>query len=73
LRAEARNQRDLEPAAIPISKRVAMGLHQAVHIKNVRRDAASWGGLIGLTWMTAYWAALIPVWVNYVVVVLCRL
>lgn len=73
LRTEAiRNQGKSEPGSIPISKRVAIGLHHAVHIKNVRTDVTSWGGLIGLTWMTAYWATLIPVWINYVVVVMCR-
>jgi hypothetical protein len=73
LRAEAiRNRRKFESGSIPIFKRLAMGLDQAVRIKNVRSDAASWGGLIGLTWMTAYWATLIPIWVNYIVVVLCH-
>jgi len=30
------------------------------------------GGFVGLTWMTGYWATLIPVWVNQVVVVFSR-
>ena len=34
-----------------------------------RTDAAAWGGLVGVTWMTAYWASLIPVWVHRVAVV----
>lgn len=73
LRAEAiRNPGKSESGSISISKRLAIGLHEAVRVKNVRTDAGSWGGLIGLTWMTAYWATLIPIWVNYIVVVLCR-
>lgn len=73
LRAEAiRNRGKSESDFIPISKRLAMGLDQALRIKNVRTDFASWGGPIGLTWMTAYWATLIPLWINYIVVVVCR-
>jgi hypothetical protein len=73
LRAEAiRNRRKLQSGSIPIFRRLARGLDGAVHVKNVRTDAASWGGLIGLTWMTAYWAALIPIWINYIVVALDR-
>jgi hypothetical protein len=73
LRTEAiRNRGKSESRSIPIAKWLAIGLDRAVRIKNLRTDAASWGGLVGLTWMTAYWATLIPVWVNYIVVVLCR-
>ncbi len=36
----------------------------------VATDAESWGGWVGLTWMTAYWATLIPVWVYVIVRVL---
>ena len=46
------------------------GLREAIHERNPRTDAAAWGGGIGLTWMVAYWAALIPVWVAYVAIVL---
>ena len=73
LRAEAIRNRESSPSSyIPICKRLTTGLNQAVRTKNVRTDAASWGGLIGLTWMTAYWVTLIPMWVNYIVVVLRR-
>jgi hypothetical protein len=58
-------------AGLPsISIRLASGLKRAVLVKNVRTDADSWGGLIGLTWMTGYWATLIPIWVYYIVRVL---
>ena len=49
---------------------LATRLKQAVLVKSRRTDADAWGGLIGLTWMTAYWATLIPIWVYYIVVVL---
>jgi hypothetical protein len=32
--------------------------------------SGDWGGAIGLTWMTAYWASLIPLWIYHVVSVL---
>jgi len=74
LRAEAiRNRKKSESGFIPMSKRLAMGLRESLRVKNIRTDAGSWGGSIGLTWMTAYWATLIPLWVNYLVVVLNRL
>jgi len=49
---------------------LAGGLKRAVRVKVKRTDADSWGGFIGLTWMIAYWATLIPIWVNYIVKVL---
>lgn len=39
------------------------GLRRSLFFKDRRTDAASWGGWIGLSWMTAYWATLIPLWV----------
>jgi len=35
--------------------------------RNRSTEAAAWGGWIGLVWMTAYWAVLIPLWVHVVV------
>jgi hypothetical protein len=49
----------------------AAGLKRTITVKNRRTDADSWGGFIGLTWMTSYWATLIPVWVYTIVRVLC--
>jgi len=73
LRAETiRNDRNSEAALIPVFKRFAIGLNRALRVKNVRTDSVSWGGPIGLIWMTAYWATLIPLWVNYIAVVLSR-
>lgn len=42
------------------------GLRDALYERNRRTDAASWGGAIGLTWMVAYWASLIPSWVAHI-------
>ena len=69
LRASAtRNECKSAPQSASISLR--LGLERAVHMKNRRTDSGSWGGLIGLTWMTGYWATLIPIWVYYIVRVL---
>ena len=46
------------------------GLREAVQDRQPRTDSAGWGGAIGLTWMVAYWATLIPFWVYTVAVVL---
>ena len=51
--------------------RLGTGLKRAVRVKTRRTDSDSWGGPIGLTWMTGYWATLIPMWVYYIVRVLC--
>jgi hypothetical protein len=70
LRASARRNGRRTEAGSSISMRLAGGLKRAVWMKTRRTDAASWGGLIGLTWMICYWATLIPMWVYYVVRVL---
>ena len=51
-------------AAAPVGWRE--GLRDAIHQRNRRTDAGAWGGIIGLTWMVAYWASLIPLWVHHV-------
>jgi len=72
LRANARRNSGSSGAGSPsMSMRLATGLKRAVWVKARRTDADSWGGFIGLTWMTAYWATLIPMWVYYIVRVLC--
>jgi hypothetical protein len=48
-------------------KLVASRLRRSFYETNQSTDAVSWGGLVGLTWMTAYWASLIPLWVHQVV------
>jgi hypothetical protein len=42
------------------------GLTDALRQRRPRTDAKSWGGGIGLTWMIAYWASLIPLWVHHI-------
>ncbi|MGO9607440.1 MAG: hypothetical protein ACLQAT_29265 [Candidatus Binataceae bacterium] len=72
LRADARRnsgKSGADPSSI--SMLLATGLKRAMRVKTRRTDADSWGGFIGLTWMTAYWATLIPMWVYYIVKVLC--
>ncbi len=72
LRASAKSNSGKRGTGSPsISMRLATGLKRAVLLKTRRTDADSWGGLIGLTWMTGYWATLIPIWVYYVLRVLC--
>ena len=48
------------------------GLGRSIRERNRTSDAGAWGRLVGLTWMTGYWATLIPMWVNQVVVVFSR-
>jgi len=68
LRANARrNSAVSEPVSQSISRQLATGLKRAIQVNTKRTDADSWGGFIGLTWMTAYWATLIPMWVYYIV------
>ncbi|NNL67583.1 MAG: hypothetical protein HKP30_15140 [Myxococcales bacterium] len=45
-------------------------LRRSLHDRKRATDAASWGGWIGLVWMAAYWAVLIPPWVHQIVRVL---
>lgn len=47
---------------------VKEGLWRSVHVRHPAIGAAAWGGIIGLSWMTGYWATLIPMWVNQIVV-----
>jgi hypothetical protein len=70
LRANARRSGVKTGAGSPIVQRLATGLQRSIRVRNPRCDAESWGGLIGLIWMTAYWATIIPLWVYYIVRVL---
>lgn len=51
---------------------VAEGLARSLRERNPTTAAEAWGGLVGLSWMTGYWATLTPMWIHYVVVVLSR-
>ena len=39
------------------------GLIRSARVKNQTSESQAWGGLVGVIWMTAYWATLMPVWV----------
>jgi len=70
VRRQAKRQGDSDRAWT--LERLALGLRRAIEVKNPRTDAESWGGIVGLIWMTGYWATLLPMWVYYIVVVLSR-
>ena len=54
----------------PLSWDAAMSrLNASLRQRTPATDSTSWGGVVGLTWMVAYWASLIPLWVHQVVVV----
>jgi len=38
------------------------GLDRSIRVKNQTSDSKAWGGSVGVIWMTAYWATLIPMW-----------
>ncbi len=70
LAADVRREGETGPPPPITAELVRAQLARALHARQPATDAASWGGWIGLTWMTAYWATLIPLWVYVVVRVL---
>jgi hypothetical protein len=46
------------------------GLVRSIRERHPTNETAAWSGLVGLTWMTGYWATVIPLWVHRVVVVM---
>jgi hypothetical protein len=73
LRAAAGQARLREGQATPINgSLLKAGLWRSIRVRQQTTDASPWGGLLGVTWMTGYWATLIPLWVNQIVVVLAR-
>lgn len=48
-------------------KSLARGLNKAIYGKNQTSDSKAWGGLVGIIWMTVYWATLIPMWVYLII------
>jgi hypothetical protein len=55
---------------VPVQWRT--GLHDAIYQRTPKSDARAWGGMIGLTWMVAYWASLIPLWVSEIATVISK-
>lgn len=71
LAREARNQAKDQGAGQPGSRSLAPldvrgALHRALVERKVSTASADWGGVIGVTWMAAYWALLIPSWLHAV-------
>jgi hypothetical protein len=62
----------LRPATRVSSKLLGEGLRRSIHERNRTTDATAWGGLVGLLWMTGYFATLLPLWANQIVVVFSR-
>lgn len=48
------------------------GLRRSLRERNRTTEATAWGGLVGLTWMTGYFATLLPIWANEIVSVFSR-
>jgi hypothetical protein len=62
----------LRPTTRVSWKQLGEGLRRSIGERNRRTDATSWGGLVGLTWMTGYFATLLPMWANQIVAVFSR-
>ena len=50
-----------------ITYKLSTGLFNSLTSKNISVKLEDWGGFIGMTWMTAYWATIMPLWI-YVIV-----
>ena len=48
-------------------KMLIIGLKKSIKIKILTTKLEDWGGVIGMMWMAAYWAILIPVWIYLIV------
>ena len=46
---------------------VLEGFNSAIKTKNFSLKLGDWGGVIGLTWMFAYWASIMPLWIYLIV------
>ena len=62
----------LGPATRVSWDRLGEGLRRSLRERNRTTDATAWGGLVGLTWMAGYFATLLPIWANQIVVVFSR-
>eukprot|EP00295_Goniomonas_pacifica_P023295 CAMPEP_0175925544 /NCGR_PEP_ID=MMETSP0108-20121206/15702_1 /TAXON_ID=195067 ORGANISM="Goniomonas pacifica, Strain CCMP1869" /NCGR_SAMPLE_ID=MMETSP0108 /ASSEMBLY_ACC=CAM_ASM_000204 /LENGTH=127 /DNA_ID=CAMNT_0017248701 /DNA_START=516 /DNA_END=899 /DNA_ORIENTATION=- len=49
---------------------VACNLRSALFDYHVTTEGEKWGGVIGVMWMAAYWALLVPPWLYYTTVTL---
>ena len=48
------------------------GLRRSLSERKRTTDATAWGGLVGLLWMTGYFATLLPLWANQIVVLFAK-
>jgi len=62
----------LAPVVRASRQQLALGLRRAIHERHRTTDATAWGGFVGLTWMVGYFATLLPLWANQIVVVFSR-
>ena len=53
-------------------KLLGEGLWRSMRERNRTTDATAWGGLVVLLWMTGYFATLLPLWANRIVLVFSR-
>ena len=68
LRLSAKHQEINEEFHAEISWSVLKkGLYKSIQIKNPTTQPKAWGGVVGMTWMIGYWAALIPTWIYLIV------
>jgi hypothetical protein len=71
--ADARRAGETLHPATPVSwKQLREGLRRSIRERRRTTDATAWGGLVGLTWMTGYFATLLPMWANQIVAVFSR-
>jgi hypothetical protein len=71
--ADARRAGETLRPATRVSRRLlGDGLRRSLCERNRTTDATAWGGLVGLTWMTGYFATLLPMWASHIVAVLSR-
>jgi hypothetical protein len=59
----------LWPATHVTPRLLADGLRRALRERNPTTNASAWGGLVGVLWMTGYFATLLPLWAHRIVVV----
>jgi len=57
----------LQPLARVSWKMLGEGLRRSIRERNRTTRATAWGGLVGLLWMTGYFATLLPMWANRIV------
>ena len=68
LRLRAINQEVIKNLHAPIVwPQIMRGLHKSINLKIPTINSGDWGGVIGMTWMVAYWATIIPCWLYLII------